>query len=134
MAYEQNLQYITLNCPTTTYSTYQYHLVKADSTAGYFKIGSTKSAGTLNSAIGVLQDAPTVAGEACKIGYGGITKLICGSTKLSPGKRFIMGPLGRATSTASAVAQEIIYGPWLSAAGSTDSIGSAIFQIVGITT
>ncbi len=138
MAYEENLKCITLRAPSTAYSTYQYRMVKADSTEGYWAVGSTKSAASFTKGpVGVLQDAPTVAGEACAIavmGSGCVSKLVCGSTKLSPGKYFIMGALGKAQSTASQVAQEIIMGPWLSAAGSTDSIGSAVLSIVGICT
>jgi len=136
MAYEEKLSCISLRAPSTALSGYQFRLVKAGTTEGTFIAGSTKAAGTRVSAVGVLQDAPTVSGEACAIATfnGGISKIVCGSTKLSASKNFIMGVLGKAQSTASAVAQDYIYGPWLAAAGSTDSVGQGCMNILGITT
>ncbi len=136
MAYEQTQKYIELEPATTALSTYQYRMVKAGTTAGTFISGSTRVAGTITVSIGVLQGAPTVAGEACQIATfnGGIGKLVCASTKLTPGTNYIMGALGKARSTASAVAKDVIYGPWLSANPSTDGIGTAMYQIIGIST
>lgn len=134
MAYDENLRCISLNAATTTFASRQYHLVKAGTTAGTFVIGTTIAAGALNTVIGVLQDAPTAAGEACSIAFSGVSKVICGSTKLSPGDFYICGTSGRAASTASATARDTIYGPWLSAAAAAGSIGSAFVDRVGITT
>lgn len=133
MAYEQSLHYIELDCPSTAYSARQYRMVRADSTEGYFEQATT-AAGVANTAIGVLQGAPTVAGEACQIGYGGITKILCGSTSLIPGDAFITASSGAAGSTSGAVAKQVLYGPWLSAAAAAGSIGTAMFNIIGITT
>lgn len=137
MAYEEILRTISLRAPSTAFT--QYCMVKASSSGGYFIAGSTKPTGEKisKSALGVLQEAPSVSGDAYAIapfGSGGISKLVCGSTKLSPGKNFIMGTVGTAQSTGSIVAQDTVYGPWLSAAASTDTIGSAVLSIVGITT
>ncbi len=134
MAYEEALRTISLNAPSTALSARQYHLVKAGTTAGTFVIGTTIAAGALNTCIGVLQDAPTVSGEACNIAFSGISKIICGSTKLSPGKFFICGTSGRAASTASATARDTIYGPWLAPAAAAGSIGYGFADRVGITT
>lgn len=136
MGYEQSLSYITLRVPSTALSGYQYRAVIASSSEGYFAAGTTNATNVVTPVVGILQDAPTVAGEACAIAQfnGGVSKMICGSTKLGPKKRFILGALGKAQSTASAVARDVILGPWLSAAGSTDSIGSAVLNVIGITT
>jgi hypothetical protein len=133
MAYENKNFTINLNAPSTAYSTYQYRMVSAGTTAGTFIIGTTKAAGVLKRMM-VLQDAPTVAGEACELLVDGITKIVVGSTKLSPGRNYICGALGIAKSSSAAVAQTVVYGPWLSAAQTTGSIGTALHCVIGITT
>ncbi len=135
MAYEEVLKCISLRCPTTTYSGYQYHGVMASSSEGYFKIGTTASTAGAHEWVGILQDSPTVAGETCRIGISGVSKIVVGTASLASGKRFLSGPTGVAISTASAVAYDIIYGPVITdAAASTSSVASVLMKKVGITT
>jgi len=138
MAFEEILKTITLSAPSTAFSDKQYHMVKASSSEGLFAAGSTKPTGEKVSkgAIGVLQTAPARTGEAAQIapfGSGGISKIVRDSTDLVPGKYFLMGEDGRAASTDDVVAQDFIYGPWMSVGASTDSIGSGMLTVVGIT-
>lgn len=133
MAYEESQTCISLRAPSTALSTRQYHMVIASSSEGYFAAGSSV-AGSDYKAIGVLQDAPTVAGEACSICISGITKIVIGTTALSPGDMYVSGANGVAESTGSAGAKQVIYGPWLSGGATSSGYGTAVFDVVGITT
>jgi len=136
MGYEQSLKYISLRANSTALSTAQYKAVKASSSEGYFAAGTTNATNVVTPIVGILQDAPTVAGEACSIAIfnGGVSKAVCGSTALIPGSRAVIGAAGVIASTSDAVARDIIVGPWLSAGGSSGSIGSLQMNILGITT
>lgn len=135
MAYEEVLKCISLRCPTTTYTGYQYHGVMASSSEGYFKIGTTCSTAGGHEWVGILQSAPNVAGEICQIAISGISKVVVGTASLAAGSRFVSGPTGVAVSTSNAVAYDIVYGPVIAdAAASTSSIGSVLMSRVGITT
>lgn len=132
MAVSENLRTITLEAPSTAFSTRQYHMVIQSSSENVFAVGSTVANKT---AVGVLQGAPTVSGEAVSIAIAGsVTKMRIGSTTLAPGKNFKMGPLGVAVTTANATAGDIVYGPWMSPAATTVSVGFGLFQPLFATT
>lgn len=136
MAYEENIHTISLKAPSTAFSTKQYYAVMASSSEGYLKLATSNSTALPKAITGVLQDAPTVAGEACKIAtYGSITKIRSGSTQLKPGDSYRITNAGIARLASSgATAREVFYGPWLSPAASTAAIGTAMINVIGITT
>ena len=131
MAVNENLRSISLNAPSTVFSTYQYRMVVHSSSDGIFAVGSTATA---KVAIGVLQDAPTVTGEAAQIAINGsVTKIQYGAA-MDAGDNFAMGALGRAVTTAGATAGDFIYGPVLTTVATSDTIGTVMFNVVGKTT
>lgn len=136
MAYEEVIRTITLKAPSTAFSAKQYYAVSPSTDAGEFRLPTTNSTGAKKPIIGVLQDAPTVSGEACSIAtYGSITKIVRGSTQLKAGDAYRITSAGIARLASSGATQrEILYGPWLSAAGSTAAIGTAMLNVIGITT
>jgi len=107
-------------------------MVIADTTEGYFKASST-AAGSY--ALGILQNKPSVAGEAGNIALPGcISKVVCNSTKVSVGKRFWNNG-GRAGTTATIGAGVAMYGPVLESCASTaDNVITVCFVPIGITT
>jgi len=133
MSIEELKRSITLNAPSTAFSVSQYRMVQQSSSENVFVAGTSVGADTIN--VGVLQDAPTIAGEASEIAtFGSVTKMVVGSTALIPGVNYVSGALGKAITTGTVGAGQVIYGPWMSAGQSTDSIGFAMFNIVGMTT
>ncbi len=135
-AYEERINPITLRTPSTAFSASQYYVVMASSSEGYFRLPTTNSTGAKRAIAGVLQDAPTISGEACQIAtYGSITKVIVGSSQLKAGDSYRVTSAGIVRLASSGASQrEILYGPYLSAAQSTGSYGVAMINVVGITT
>ena len=132
MAWEDKGKTISLRAPSTALSTYQYRVVVASSSEGYFAAGSS---GANLPIVGVLQSSPTVAGEACEIVISGVSKLRTATTALRPGNWFMSGVNGLASSSGSAIAKTLLMGPVLGAAVSSSSgITTAIVDRVGITT
>lgn len=130
MAYEvPGFMLGTLKAPTTAFSTFQYTAVTANSSEGFITTPSD-SAGM----IGILQDAPTVAGEAVNIMVSGASKAKFNAS-IAPGSNFIVGTSGRIHSTGSAAAGARLYGPVLVNPGTTSGeIGTVMLNPLGIST
>ena len=126
MAYEvPGFMLGTLKAPTTAFSTFQYTAVTANSSEGFITTPSD-SAGM----IGVLQDAPTVAGEAVNIMVDGATKVKFNAS-IAPGSNYIVGTNGKIHSTGSAAGGGSVYGPVLTNPGTTTGeIGTVLLKFV----
>ncbi len=108
----------------------QYQFVTVASTAGRVKLGT----GASNPyPLGVLQNSPS-AGEAARIRWIGVTKLLAGANSSSPITygRFISASGAKGTATASETG-DVALGRWLDAAiaVSTSAYGMAFVNCVG---
>ena len=118
-----------LKVPSTAFSTKQYHAVTAQSCEGFISTPSDSAA-----MLGVMQDAPTVAGEAVNIMYMGASKMAFNAS-IAPGSNWIVGTDGKAHSTGGAATNVNIYGPVLINPGTTEGdIGTVMLTPRGITT
>ncbi len=119
----------TLKAPSTAFSGKQYHAVTANSCEGFIATPSDSAA-----MIGIMQDAPTVTGEAVNIMVDGVSKAAFNAS-IAAGSNFIVGTDGKIHSTGSAAAGGVIYGPVLVNPGTTaGDIGTVVLKSVGVTT
>jgi len=118
-----------LKVPSTAFSGKQYTCVTAQSCEGFITTPSDSGA-----ILGVMQDAPTVTGEAVNIMYAGATK-VAFNASIAAGANFIVGTSGRIHSTGSAGTGAAVYGPVLINPGTTaGDIGTVMLNSVGPTT
>ena len=117
-----------LKIPSTAFSTKQHTVVVAQSCQGFVAAPSCSA-----SMLGVMQDAPTVAGEAVNVMTEGVTKVKF-QVSIAAGLNYIVGTSGMIASTGSAAAGASVYGPVLFNPGTTGAIGSVLLKSVGVTT
>jgi len=118
-----------LKVPSTAFSTKQYTAVTAQSCEGFITTPSDSGA-----ILGVMQDAPTVTGEAVNIMYAGASKMQFNAS-IAAGANWIVGTDGKAHSTGSAATGSAVYGPVLENPGTTaGDIGTVMLNSVGPTT
>jgi hypothetical protein len=80
---------------TATLASYQYYIVKAETTAGGVKVATTAAT---DAVLGVLQNDPA-AGEAADVAFAGIAKVLC-EASTTYGSQLTVSTTGRAkTST-----------------------------------
>jgi len=128
MAYEvPGFMLGTLKVASTAFSAKQFHCMVASSSDG---IAVSPSDGA--SMTGIMQNAPTVAGEGINLMVDGVSKARY-DTALTAGDNWIVGASGRPASTAGAAAGAAVYGPVL-LTGASSSIGTVSLKSVGITT
>ncbi len=132
MSYEIPGLSVSLRAPTTAFSARQYYGVNASSSAGYFKTGVGNKASSGGPIMGILQDAPTVAGEPCNVMVNGVSKAYCISN-VPTGDFFIFSTSGAIRSSTAAAAQSVLYGPVLIGATS-GGYATVVVQPIGITT
>ena len=118
----------TLKAPTTAFSTFQYHAVTANSSEGFITTPSDSG-----GMIGLMQDAPTVTGEAVNIMVTGASKARFNAS-IAPGSNYIVGTDGRIHSTGSASVGGSVYGPVLVNPGASSGIGTVVLNLVKTTT
>ena len=118
----------TLRVASTAFSTKQYHFMVASSSEG-IAITPSDSAPSMT---GIMQTAPTVAGEAVTLMTDGVSKCRY-DTALAVGDNYIIGASGRAASTAGAAAGALIMGKVL-LTGASSAIGTVQVERLGITT
>lgn len=129
MAYEiPGFQLGTLRVASTAFSLKQYHFMVASSSDGIVVTPSDSAP----SMTGIMQNAPTVAGESVNLMTNGVSKARY-DTALTAGDNYIIGASGRAASTAGAAAGALIMGKVL-LTGASSSIGSVQVERLGITT
>jgi len=126
MAYEIPGNSITLKAPTTGFSLSQYRFVVASSSDGFFKAGSSVST---NRPVGILQNAPSVAGEACQVMVTGVSKFKTDST-IAAGANVVSGDSGVAVSTGSVTRNTVMYGPVLTATAGSSNLGTIVLDKV----
>ena len=81
--------------------------------------------------VGILQSAPTIAGESVDIMVDGISKAVF-NVSMSAGANFMVGASGKIHSTGAAATGNIIYGPVIDGVSSSGEIGSVLLKTVGI--
>lgn len=126
MAYDIQGESITLKAPSTAFSTYQYRFVVASSSEGFFKAGSSVAQ---NYPTGILQDAPTVTGQPCRIQVTGVSKYRSSTAgTINPGAHVISGLLGGVISTGAVGNDALVYGPTLTATAGSSHIGTVVLN------
>ena len=130
MAYAIPGQMITLPASTTVLSTtavdYQFRCVTVNAS------GQATFASVLGqSIVGVMQNKPTVSGEACSIMINGVTKVQAAGSTVSAGQLVASSTLGMVQATTSSV---YVIGRILSgSSGSTGRILTMAIEPIGTT-
>lgn len=124
MAFEIPGQSITLKAPSTAFSLSQYRFVVASSSEGFFEAGSSVA---FVYPVGILQNSPTVAGEACQIMVNGVSKFKTNAS-LNPGVHIISGANGIAISTGTMARGDAVYGPVLTATAGSSNLGTVVLD------